>query len=300
MRKSVRIMIRPVAAMTAGAAALVLFTGCETTGGGSQMENTVFSIHRKVSNLEGDLGESVERLNDTSAELTMRVQESEAQTRRLGGMIEENQRKLTMVEQKLDQLSKVVYEEFGRTAPSTPAPAAAEDVYVPAPPSVGSDASNGDAANLETAQTMPPPSQPAPPEEPEAMLEEPSTPAGNPTLDYKRAQDAYIDEDYEQALRLYDDFLEKYPANEQAKSALFWKGGSQMKLQRYSEAINTYEQLIQDYSGDTDKVPSAMFNQAVAHINTGNRSRAVEILNTIVERYPDTLAAERARKALGS
>ncbi len=303
MRQGVRIrQATRLAAMGGMAVAFVAgTTGCETTGGGSQMENTVFSIHRKVSNMEGELGESISRLNENSAELTMRVQDSEAQTRQLTGMLQENQRKLAMVEEKLDNLSEVVFEEFGRTVPRVDAPAAAaepaDDIYVPAPPQIDND--NGGAASQPARTPVPndsaaDPMQTADAEDTEPLADEGEAAAGNPILDYRRAQDSYIDGDYEEALGLYDEFLSKYPQSDQALSALFWKGGSQMKLQRYSDAINTYEQLAQRYPNDTEKVPSALFNQAVAYSNTGNRTRAMDIMREIIQKYPGTRAAQRA------
>jgi TolA-binding protein len=282
------------------AALAVLGTGCETTGG-SQFENTVYSIHRKVDNLEGNLGQSVTRLNETSAELSMRVQSSEQQTRELRGMIEENQVQLGRLERDMQHLTKVISEQYGittgRPAPRPPADPAQDGFLVTEPPRV-------------VEQGGAPAPTPTPTEtarqdlfiedEGITLLDPPAAPeAGNPTLDYRRAQDAYRERDFARAVTLYDEFLQKYPDNTRALDALFWKATSQMNMDNHRAAINSYSQLRQQYPNDRELLPSAIFNQAIAHSKLGERSTAVELMEYVVNQYPLTQAAERARRALG-
>ena len=133
-------MLRKTHIPLAVAMLAVLGTGCETTGG-SQFENTVYSIHRKVDNLEGNLGQSVARLNETSAELNTRVQSSEQQTRELRGMIEENQVQLSRLEADVRNLTGIISQQYGITtgrAPVTQRPAdpSQDGFHVTEPPRV--------------------------------------------------------------------------------------------------------------------------------------------------------------------
>jgi TolA-binding protein len=283
----------------ATAALAVLGTGCETTGG-SQFENTVYSIHRKVDNLEGNLGQSVTRLNETSAELNTRVQNSEQQTRELRGMIEENQVQLSRLETDLRQLTTIISDQYGittgRPAARPPADPTQNGFLVTEPPRVVEQSS--------PATTLPP----ADSNRAELFVddevislvdESPAAEAGNPTLDYRRAQDAYRERDFASAVTLYDEFLRKYPGNARALDALFWKATSQMNMDNHRAAINSYSQLRQQYPNDRELLPSAIFNQAIAHSKLGERGTAVELMEYVVEQYPLTQAAERARRALG-
>src|SRR5690606_12076516 len=68
-----------------------------------------------VDNLEGNLGQSVARLNETSAELSTRVQSSEQQTRELRGMIEENQVQLGRLEADVQNLTNIISQQYGIT-----------------------------------------------------------------------------------------------------------------------------------------------------------------------------------------
>jgi len=281
----------------------VLGTGCETTGG-SQMENTVYSIHRKVDNLEGNLGQSVARLNETSAELSTRVQGGEQQTRELRGMIEENQMQLSRLERDVQHLTNVISEQYGvttgrPTATRPPADPAQDGFLVTEPPRV---------VEQSTPATTPVPTETASrtdlfvDDEVIDLREEvpaPAPEAGNPTLDYRRAQDAYRERDFSRAVTLYDEFLQKYPGNERALDALFWKATSQMNMDNHRAAISSYDQLRQRYPNDRELLPSAIFNQAIAHSKIGERSTAVELMEYVVQQYPLTQAAERARRALG-
>ena len=61
------------------AALALLASGCASTGGGSHFENTVYDTNRLVRNLDSGLSGSVEKLNETSAELIARVNESDQQ-----------------------------------------------------------------------------------------------------------------------------------------------------------------------------------------------------------------------------
>lgn len=309
-------MLRTRHWILAGGLLAMLGTGCETTGG-SQMENTVFSIHRKVDNMENTLGQSVNRLNETSAELSMRVQTSEQQTRELRGMIEENQMMLARLDSDLRQLSGVVHQQFGLTAPRTGAapPQQTDPVQdgfmVTEPPRVVEQST---PASPNAIDPVSPAVGPSPVQErPELFVDEgevnlmPSpgaqeqavADAGNPTLDYRRAQDAYRERDFARAIQLYDEFLQRYPNNPQALDALFWKATSQMNMDQHRAAINSYSRLRQQFPNDRELLPSAIFNQAIAHSKIGERSAAIELMEYVVEQFPMTQAAERARRALG-
>lgn len=290
-------MLRTTHLGIAVAAVAVLGAGCETTGG-SQFENTVYSIHRKVDNLEGNLGQSVTQLNQTSAELSTRVQASEQQTRELRGMIEENQVQLSRLERDMQHLTNIVSEQYGiTTGRPTARPQAdpgQDGFMVTEPPRV-----------VEQGGT---PTTTTPPDRPDLFVEDevidlreetPVADAGNPTLDYRRAQDAYRERDFARAVTLYDEFLQKYPDNQRALDALFWKATSQMNMDQHRAAINSYTRLREQYPNDRELLPSAIFNQAIAHSKLGERSTAVELMEQVVDQYPLTQAAERARRALG-
>jgi len=109
--------------------------------------------------------------------------------------------------------------------------------------------------------------------------------------------EAYQGDQFEEALKLFSDFSARYPDSEIADNAQFWKGECLYNLSRYEECIAEFEKLRNDFP-DSAKVPYGMFNQAAAHLKLGQQARAFALLEDLVENYPMTPAAARARSKL--
>ena len=310
--------------------------GCFGAGGGNQFENTVYDTYRRVSNLDKNLQSSVTQLNQTTATLLTRVDESDQQLQKVQGVLEENRAKLTSLEKKLDSLTNIIYREQGRTLlPSTPSMGAP-----PAgPPSeVGAGAPLGPAgAAPATAPGTPPgtpvspaatapapgpvagtapgtaPGQPPeqPPLEPVAVGPQPNAPAattppstGSADDDYLAAQKSYARQDYQAALDQFGAFLQKYPLSPQAQNAQFWRAKSFQALEKYEDAIAEYNKLRDSYPtapGDNpanSKVPSAMHQQAVCHARLGQTERAIDLFKQVLRDFPNSPAAVQATEDL--
>ena len=96
---------------------LVVAAGCETLGGQSQFERAIYSTHNAVQKLDKDLGASVAKLNETTAELNARIEASDVQMRSMQSRAEENQVKLTVLQTKLDQLTATLYQHLNLAPP---------------------------------------------------------------------------------------------------------------------------------------------------------------------------------------
>ncbi|HPX41414.1 MAG TPA: tetratricopeptide repeat protein, partial [Candidatus Hydrogenedentes bacterium] len=68
-------------------------------------------------------------------------------------------------------------------------------------------------------------------------------------------------------------------------------------LGRYDECVSEFEKLRAQHP-ESPKVPYGMFNQAAAHLKLGQQDRALALLEDLVENYPMTPAAARARSKL--
>lgn len=100
--------------------AIPLVAGCMT--GGDQVQNTVYSTHQRVANLEQNLQGSVQQLNQTAAGLLARVDANEQALRAVAGRLEENRAKLGSLEQRLDALIRTYSQQQPRalSAPGSP------------------------------------------------------------------------------------------------------------------------------------------------------------------------------------
>ena len=65
----------------------------------------------------------------------------------------------------------------------------------------------------------------------------------------------------------------------------------------YAEAISGFDELRNQYP-NSGRVPTAMYNQAVAYSRLGQNARAIELFQQLVREYPDAVATEGARGAL--
>ena len=267
-------------------AGLVVLTalgaGCATTGDGDQVANSVYATHRIVKNLESDLGPRVTQLNETTAELTAKVEASETTTRQLQSVVEENQAKLDALQKSLDKLSSVIYQDLGRSAPRTGAEFEPPTVELP---------SGAPGALPPPTTTTAPPGTAAP--SPAAGD------AGNAVTDYNKAQQAFLNDDYQQALTLYDAYLQRYPNSEYAANAQFWKAECYRKLGQNEPAITEFEKVRSNYPGpDNTKAAVSMTRQADCHIALGQTQRAIDLWTQLVEKYPLSEVTDQARNRL--
>jgi len=293
--------------------------GCFGAGGGNQFQNTVYDTYRRVANLDKNLQSSVTQLNETTATLLTRVDESDQLLRNVQGVLEENQARLISLERKLDSLTNIIYREQGRTllpgSPSAVMPPAGPPSevgvgggYGPAGAAPGSPPGMAPGAPVSPGAPAPQP-QEQPPLEPIAVG--PQAPAattppstGSPDTDYLAAQKSYARQDYQAALDQFGAFLQKYPLSMQAQNAQFWRAKSFQALERYEEAIAEYNRLRDSYpTGPSDnpansKVPSAMHQQAVCHARLGQTERAIELFKQVIRDFPNSPAAVQATQDL--
>ncbi len=115
-----------------------------------------------------------------------------------------------------------------------------------------------------------------------------------------RALQAMQVENFAQAGRALTEFLDNHPDSERAPDARILLGDCLFELGRFNEAISEYEAFIQLAPQHT-RVPSAMLSQGLAFIELGSESdlqAARVFLDDLIELYPDSAEAERARRKI--
>ncbi len=305
-----------------GAVACVLIaSGCESTGG-NQMQTTVYDTHRRMVKLDKELEDSVGRLNETTATLLARVDESDQQTRMLRGLIEENQQKLDTLNRELREMRATLYRHWGLTVSSGTAAAPVRDVVpgqvtVEGPVTLQQPPSQTPARN-ELLDSAPVPTEPAgttaaatPVETPavsEAAATEseyaaatvaPAVGQENPQALYQEAQRSYSRDDFATALNQFDAYLSKHLNEDEnlSANAQFWKAKCLMNMEQYAESVQAFEGLRSNFPTST-KVPFAMHNQAVAHSRLGQTAQAERLMEAVIEQFPISPAADQARADL--
>ena len=114
---------------------------------------------------------------------------------------------------------------------------------------------------------------------------------------YKDAYGTLQKGDGEGARKKFEAFLKQYPNTELSDNAQFWIGETYYLKKDYEKAILEYEKAITKYP-EGDKVPAALYKQALAFLELGDKTNARNLLKKVIERYPSSDQAQIAKKKL--
>jgi tol-pal system protein YbgF len=116
---------------------------------------------------------------------------------------------------------------------------------------------------------------------------------------YKDAYDTFYRGDMNEARKKFEAFLKQYPNTSLSGNAQFWIGETYYQKKEYEKAILEYEKVMDRYP-EGDKVPAALYKQALAFLEVGDKSNAKNMLKRVIEKYPHSIQAEAAKKKLES
>ena len=216
--------------------------------------------------------------SQSSAELFYMIQQLQGDVRRLQGRVEEQQHEINRLQQQgrdryVDLDQRIL--DLSKAIEARPEPAAASS-------GGASDASGGSG------------SQPV----------QPVKVYWSPEADEKQAYDEIIrlirnDKDYDAAIsRLYD-FVDKYPEGDLTVNAYYWLGEVYLAKPQPEQAKQAFTIVATRYS-DHRKAPDAVYKLGVALDRLGEKDEAVRRMQSVVDRYPQSSAADLAKKYLDS
>lgn len=110
---------------------------------------------------------------------------------------------------------------------------------------------------------------------------------------YQMAYESVINSNFERSITEFDQYLSVYPEGRFITNAHYWKGQAYLYLNRFAEARESYEIIVDDYP-DSAKLSDAMYGLALAHQGLGNVPQARQLLNDIKRRFPNTGVANLA------
>jgi len=114
---------------------------------------------------------------------------------------------------------------------------------------------------------------------------------------YRDAYETFHKGDLEGARRKFEAFLKQYPNTELSDNAQFWIGETYYQKKDYEKAILEYEKAIVKYP-EGDKIPAALFKQALSFLELGDKTNAKNLLKRVIEKYPQSDQAQLAKKKL--
>lgn len=114
---------------------------------------------------------------------------------------------------------------------------------------------------------------------------------------YEKAYSYYQKGDFNNAKKLFKEYINRFPKGKWIGQAYFWIGESYFKEKKYEEAILNYQKLI-ELPGWHPLKPTAMFKQAQAFKALGDTEAYKILLKKIINQYPNSKEAETAKKLL--
>ena len=110
---------------------------------------------------------------------------------------------------------------------------------------------------------------------------------------YQMAYDSVINSNFERSIAEFDQYMSVYPAGRFVTNAHYWKGQAYLYLDRYAEAKDSYEIILNRYE-DSAKLADAMYGLGLSYQGLGNITQAKQLLNEIKRRFPNTGVANLA------
>jgi tol-pal system protein YbgF len=129
--------------------------------------------------------------------------------------------------------------------------------------------------------------------------EQPQQRDAAPTPDsiYMKGLETFKAGDMPAARDIFTKFLEQYPKHDLVANSHYWIGETFYSEKNYEQAILAFQEVIKNYP-QKDKVPAAMLKQSLAFKNIKDTKSAKFVLKKLVEGFPKSEEAKRARELL--
>jgi tol-pal system protein YbgF len=102
---------------------------------------------------------------------------------------------------------------------------------------------------------------------------------------------------YGDAIASFESFITAYADSEYAGNAQYWIGECYYTQHDFTKAIEAFTKVVDNYPKGK-KVPDAILKVGYSLINLNQPDKARVALEALVEKYPKTPAADKARERL--
>jgi tol-pal system protein YbgF len=125
-----------------------------------------------------------------------------------------------------------------------------------------------------------------------------STPADTPEALYQQGLELIQKEGaFNRGREQMETFLKRYPGHELAVNATYWVGEAYFGEKKYENAILQFQEVVQKH-GSHPKAAAALLKQGLAFKALGDDKNARVILQQVIERFPKSDEAKKAREKL--
>jgi tol-pal system protein YbgF len=143
----------------------------------------------------------------------------------------------------------------------------------------------------------PPPAKPKSPTDPTFAPSSAAELVTTPEYDvYQNALRTFNNRQYDQAIKMFDDLINQYPAGQYTDNAYYWKGECYYALADFASAIVSFKKV--DEFKNSPKADDAQLKIGLSFLKMGQQGPAVEELKKLIDRYPGSEYVPRAKKYL--
>ena len=114
---------------------------------------------------------------------------------------------------------------------------------------------------------------------------------------YTDARSLLVTDQYEQAINLFNKYLEIYPDNNHAADTQYWLAKTYLAKGDYQSAKQAFIGFQQEHSLH-HKYANSLFELARVYVELKQTSEATKLLNTMVSKFPEHNVAIRAQRLL--
>lgn len=115
--------------------------------------------------------------------------------------------------------------------------------------------------------------------------------------DYEGALGLFKLAKYREALAAFQGFIATYPKSAVSPGAHYWAASAHLQLREFGKAAEMFGKLHKTWPADA-RAADAMLGQANALEHSGDKGDMRKALEALVERYPESSAAQAARLRL--
>lgn len=120
-----------------------------------------------------------------------------------------------------------------------------------------------------------------------------------PTVDCgKLYDDSFVlfrtGENYEGAIKSFNNFIEKCPDNTSVENAHYWIGECYYALEKYVDAAEKFDYLLKNYKS-TVNASRAMYKLARCKQELGKKKEAKKIFQKLIDEYPESFEGSQAK-----
>ena len=234
---------------------------------------------------------SVPNVDPVSVQISSRMQELETETQRLRDMIERLQASGANEQEIRDLQERVALLErhLGLAPPSRPQ-------------GRSDAAARPEPLRREQRANLPPPESK---QAPAAVIGDEAAPIElvevPDSAEEKAFKEAYaaLRRSPEEAIRLFEGFLKRYPKSPLAPDSVYWMAEARFAQSRFDEAVLLFDRVMKDYPGSKKEL-NALLKQGEAFEKMGDSRSAAIVFEKLIRDHPHTAQARLAGAKLKS